>query len=788
MLIVLFATLVLAQPAPGDAPAEPGPSADDFVDPALLFQPTVDWPAGQPFEAAAVELDLLIDETGAVKEVSLVSGEAPFSEIALKLAPELRFSPASAGGVPEAVYAPFVWTFAPPPVRLRGVVRTADGLPAAGLAVSVGDRELLTDEEGRFELRDLPDGPVQVSVRADGYTAPVLTVDLREGTLGEVEIALSPVEVADVAVGTYRRPSPAAVVHVLEAEDMRTTPGTLGDPVRVVQNMPGVTRTPLDSGWLLVRGGSPGDTGLYIDGVRVPLVYHLGGFTSVIHPLLVQEVSFMPGGVGARYGQATGGAVEIKTRPASAYRAQVGADIIYANAYAEAPLGEHGGVAIAARRSYLDRLLSVVLSEEQAAIAPRFWDGTLRLDSRHFGLMLLTFDDNIEVPINASGDTAQVSISTRRAHGRASGELFGGQLSSLVVVARDERFVSYTGVSDSRTENQVGLRTEWTGDLAPSARLNTGFEGQLIDYTIRVDRRREQANIGSINPYGELRLGDLRWISLGFRLETWKIEEQLWDVSPSPRLAGELPLSPEWKLSADFGLYHQPPPNEWRVGLPVGAVLRPERAVGEGIGLRWGRDPFALELDGYWRNLYRVTLFEADGTLGQGQGLAYGVEALGRWGAGPLSGWLSFTWSRSLRREEPGHLYKPSLYDQPLYLVNVVSWDMGHDLNLATRYRVGSGYPWDGKTEELYDLLTLTAQPIYADENNRLRPYHALDVKLAWSHAGRRLEGQVYLDVQNVYFRRVEEPIITGIDDRETVYALGLPTLPILGFQVGWKK
>lgn len=786
MLFALFVGFVLAQPAPGDAPGEP--AVDEFVDPALLSQPAVPWPAGQPYAPVTIGLELLIDEAGHVREAALRSGEPPFSEIALQQAKELVFSPASAGGVPEAVYAPFSWTFDPPPVLVRGTVRTSDGLPAAGALVKVGDIALRTDENGAFEARELPPGEVAVSVVVDGYTAPVVPVVVAAGSVQELAFTLAPVAAADVAVGTYRRPAPAPVVRTLRVEDIRTTPGTLGDPVRVVQNMPGVTRTPFDSGWLLVRGGDPGDTGLYLDGVRVPLVYHLGGFTSVVHPSLVKQVDFMPGGVGARYGQATGGAVEIKTRPASEYRAQAGADIIYANAYAEAPLGERGGVAIAARRSYLDRVLALVLSEEQAAIAPRFWDATARLDSEHFGLMLLAFDDHIEVPINADGETALVSISTRRAHGRAGVALWGGELSMLTYVARDDRTVRYTGVDDHRAESQLGLRGEWTGAIAPQARLNAGFEAELTDYTIRVDRRQEQAILGNVDPYAELRLGDLRWLSLGFRVETWKVEDQLWDISPSPRVAAEWPLSPEWRLSADFGVYHQPPPTEWRVGLPVGSVLRPERAVGEGIGLRWARDPFALELDGYWRNLSRVTLFEVDGTLGQGQGLAYGVEALGRWGLGSWAGWVSFTWSRSLRREEPGHLYQPALYDQPLYVVSVLSRDLGYGLSLAGRFRAGTGYPWDRRTDELYDLLTLESVPIYADEDDRLRPYHALDVKLAWSHSGDRVESQLYLDVQNVYFRRVEEPIITGIDDRETVYALGLPTLPILGFQVGWKK
>ena len=84
--------------------------------------------------------------------------------------------------------------------------------------------------------------------------------------------------------------------------------------MRAVTIEPGLVRTPLDAGWLLVRGGAPEDTGLFIDGVRVPLVYHLGGFTSAIHPSLVSQVEFVPSGFPVRYGDATAGVVNLRTR------------------------------------------------------------------------------------------------------------------------------------------------------------------------------------------------------------------------------------------------------------------------------------------------------------------------------------------------------------------------------------------------------------------------------------------------------------------------------------------
>ena len=54
-------------------------------------------------------------------------------------------------------------------------------------------------------------------------------------------------------------------------------PGTFGDPLRVVQNLPGVARTPFGLGALVIRGASPNDSGIYVEGHKIPLLYHFLG-------------------------------------------------------------------------------------------------------------------------------------------------------------------------------------------------------------------------------------------------------------------------------------------------------------------------------------------------------------------------------------------------------------------------------------------------------------------------------------------------------------------------------
>ena len=68
----------------------------------------------------------------------------------------------------------------------------------------------------------------------------------------------------------------------LHKEELVNVPGSLNDPIRVVQNLPGMNRAPYLAGALLVRGTPPTDTGLYLDGQRITILQWAGIVAVVI--------------------------------------------------------------------------------------------------------------------------------------------------------------------------------------------------------------------------------------------------------------------------------------------------------------------------------------------------------------------------------------------------------------------------------------------------------------------------------------------------------------------------
>ena len=54
--------------------------------------------------------------------------------------------------------------------------------------------------------------------------------------------------------GYTEKPSADVAKRTLTMEEVKRVPGTFGDPVRVIQSLPGAARSPFGSGFLIIRG------------------------------------------------------------------------------------------------------------------------------------------------------------------------------------------------------------------------------------------------------------------------------------------------------------------------------------------------------------------------------------------------------------------------------------------------------------------------------------------------------------------------------------------------------
>jgi hypothetical protein len=318
----LQAKTTAAQPAPAEpAPQAPTPAeAPVIVPPKLLSDPAVSYPEGAAGDARVV-LVLLIDKAGAVRSATPNEPNEPFSSRAANAALAWRFEPA-----------------------------TRDGKPvAARILIEVVFRE--------------PEPPAAEAVEeAPPQAAPAKAPRPDE----------QPLEV--LVVGERAEPGRSAT---LSRAEVRQLPGAFGDPFRAIESLPGVT--PIVSGlpFFFVRGAPPGNVGYFLDGIRVPLLFHVGVGPSVIHPALIERVDLYPGGYPARYGRFAGGIVAGETAPPlDELHGEYNVRLFDAGALAEAPFADGRGTVLLGGRYSYTALLFSILSPETSL---EYWDYQARL-------------------------------------------------------------------------------------------------------------------------------------------------------------------------------------------------------------------------------------------------------------------------------------------------------------------------------------------------------------------------------------------------------------------------
>jgi hypothetical protein len=231
-------------------------------------------------------------------------------------------SPSSDTDDPAAEPAPGPMTHALLEVRVR-VRGRRDAVSGARVIPVVGEKPaddeastpaIETDERGVAQLWLLP-GVHRISVRADGYEPHTFELTLAVGEQRRVELRI------DEALGGNRfrtvvgsDPAVAVSRTTLRDEEIHDLPGTGGDPFAVVKSLPGAAQVSGFLPYVVVRGAAPGNTGYYLDGVRVPALFHIAAGPSVVHPYFIDSVDFYPNGVPVRLGRFASGIIEGHTR------------------------------------------------------------------------------------------------------------------------------------------------------------------------------------------------------------------------------------------------------------------------------------------------------------------------------------------------------------------------------------------------------------------------------------------------------------------------------------------
>jgi TonB family protein len=401
LLLVLSAPLVNVSEVEAQA-RTPRAAPQLTKPPALLKFVEAPYPEVEPKPAGdvGVTLSILIDQTGKVGDVSVLQTGGPaFDAAAVQAAKAFEFSPAEVDGKPSDIRIEYRYVFTirqekvvPTTGALAGTVRDADTKkPVAGVQIALATGQTaLTDADGHFRIDALPPGKVGLTLSGERLTPVSTDETVVAGEEQELtyKVALTPAE------GTQSGPAddfeilvraPALKREVVStkvtAEQARSVPGAQGDVVRVVESLPGVARSAVGSGNLVVWGAGPDDTRTYVDGVPIPRLYHEGGLRSTVYSGVVSSVELVPGGYGAAFGRGLGALVRVETETPDkkGLHGQLAADILDASGMISHEVGPRFRATAAGRVSVVDQL-SKALGDDVGEYVPipRYRDAQLR--------------------------------------------------------------------------------------------------------------------------------------------------------------------------------------------------------------------------------------------------------------------------------------------------------------------------------------------------------------------------------------------------------------------------
>jgi TonB family protein len=790
-------------------------------------------PPQPPAEEIRVLLLLEIDTAGAVSRVEVLRPGGPgFDEAAVAAALQFRFAPAQDATGPVPVEVEFEYVFpaelpppepVPPPLVAEGVLKemgTKVPIEGAALQVLGPDGAVLaeakTGEGGHFELRGVPMGTWRLQIRRPGYHNAQEDLVIPEGQVATLTLWARNLSYRDneVIVVYEREREPETTRRTLSIGEVRRVPGTFGDPVRVIQSLPGAARAPFSGGLLVLRGSNPDDSNVYVDGVEVPLVYHLGGFRSILNPDLISAVDYLPGGYGVRYGRSIGGVVDVRTQDEFPERARaiVRADILDVGAYTEGRAGKLG-FAVGARRAYIDAVLAVALKNQEFQASPRWMDYQLKLAwlpaqterGGELSLLLFGFDDRLTVKAEELARQVGVGYSTHRAILRWEQPLtdtltFWAQPS---VGAVGTTLAFGTDVSFELRAELLDLRSELDWQPGRLFRAQLGLDGEAArnDFQLFLAGRpvdddnplseEEPVRLGrptwqtTPDPYLQATLGDPETLALvaGARLNLLSRTNHGMQRALDARVSLRAQLLPGGTLKGGTGVYHQPP-----AGIELGRDKAFDRALSTELGWEQQFTPaISADVTGFWRkrmDMETGSVFEAPS-----DGRAYGTELMLRHAlVDRYFGWISYTLSRSERTEEPGdpEAWYPYDFDQTHIFTAVSGYRLPLDFEISGRaqYVTGNPYtPFDGGVY-LMDRGRWLGFPSADTNGVRQPPYWSVDLRFDKLFTFRHWQLELFLDLLNVVHGDNPEFQLYNYDFTETDYVPGLPFLPAFGAQV----
>lgn len=698
-----------------------------------------------------------------------------------------------------------------------------------------------TDKQGQFEFIDTPTEDSELIINFTGYkkwTEKITLQKINDPNKNTLLIYLEreSYNYLETRVTAVREKKEAQ--KTLSQEEFLTMPGSGGDPVKAVQNLPGVNRTTGGDARVVIQGSEPEDTLYNINGHDVPLVFHFGGLTSIVTPEAVDSIDYFSAGYGAEWSRALGGHIGLNVRDPKTDRLHsfVFIDSLNSGFLLEAPINSDSSYLISGRYSYVGEVFKAIMKDNEdfnLTVAPSYYDISalykLRLsDQDDFRVFFINSQDKLEFVLNKPiGNDPKLrgnffqQTQFNRIIPEWKRQIDASTKLKLSTAYGNNDILADIGTNYFHLKNR-GLtnRGEYGKEISPLYKTSFGIDtmDDWYDVTLRLPTTYTEGGVSNPLATGDQKETHVEGHDSLYGLY-WVNEIKLDESSPftllpqlrydrfsptkenliQPRFSIRYKVSDSLLMKASTGTYYQlPQPQEYDsyYGNPnIKSSSATHFLLGLENDFRSGAENgYQLTSALFYKKLDSLVipssrLIEREGIQSyenynnDGTGTVQGMEFQLKFKENTDMNWIaSYTYIQS-RRKQPNQKELPSKYDQTHSFNFLVSYQW-NDWLLGSRLRFVSGNPYTPIVGSSYDSDNDVYIPqrgeIFSKRNPNFFQWD-LRVDRKWVFNTWILSG--YLDIQNLTNTQNQEGLSYSYDYTESNKITGLPILPSIGMK-----
>jgi len=593
------------------------------------------------------------------------------------------------------------------------------------------------------------------------------------------------------------------------------------DLVKALQLLPGVKFAAEGSSGISVRGGSPDQNLILLDEANVYNAGHLMGFFSVFNNDAVKSVELYKGDLPAKYGGRLASLIDIRMKEGNSkkFHGNGGIGLISSRLMLEGPIAkDKASFMVAGRRSYADLFLLFSKDEEVKGNSLYFYDlngkinyrinqknhiflsgyygkdvfksdffkmnwgnatGTLRWNHifhekifSNFTFVINRFNYNIGfndngpqsflwqsslTDYNLKGDFTWY-VNNKVAFGFSG--MFHNFFPGIIEGQSEDSYISKYSLPDNyalesavyisneqkignRFTVKYGLRLSIFNNIGPDTTYHYNEEGIVIDSTANAKGDFYNTYLGFEPRLGVVyQLNEISSLKASYSRNYQYIQQAQNSVAGSP-LNIWFPASPNVKpqigdqIAAGYF-------RNFKEGMYETSAEAYYKIISDAVDFR---DHASLLLNKY-----------LEGELLFGRGYGYGLEFMVKKNFGKLTGWTSYTWSRTFREIEGINNGEPysSSYDRPHDFSIVMNYDLNQRISFGLSWVYLTGQPVTfpvGRFE-----YGNTNVPTYSERNSyRLSDFHRMDFSFTWKdkpNPDKRWHNEFNISVYNLYNRK----------------------------------